>query len=135
MSPTARTLRYLRDRGWVAEVVEKWVPGANIRKDFLGFIDILAMREGDKRMLGVQATSTSNMGARKKKAEELSNLHLWLSCGHQFWVFGWSKVGNRYELKAEAVRHLWDGKMLEWNKHHTTGGTDGVRKALDGETP
>src|SRR5690606_37554474 len=43
-SPTARTLAWLREQGWDADVVERWVPGAKVRRDFLGFADILAIR-------------------------------------------------------------------------------------------
>lgn len=46
---TQRTLKALRDNGWSAHVVEKWIkipniPGGGKRIDAFGFGDILAMR-------------------------------------------------------------------------------------------
>jgi hypothetical protein len=38
MTPTASSLEWLRYNGWYAEVVERWIPGADVRKDHLGFI-------------------------------------------------------------------------------------------------
>ena len=40
MSPTARSLRYLRECGHVADVVERWIPRANVRRDLFGVIDV-----------------------------------------------------------------------------------------------
>ena len=42
-SPTARTMAALRSEGWTVEVVEKWIPGAQIRRDLFGVIDVLAI--------------------------------------------------------------------------------------------
>ena len=48
MSPTARSLAWLRDGGWTAGVVERWNPGARVRQDFLGFeIEELARHAQD----------------------------------------------------------------------------------------
>ena len=59
MTPTAFTLRYLRRSGYLAEVVERWIPGANIRKDLFGIIDLVAITV-DEPILGIQATSLTN---------------------------------------------------------------------------
>jgi ribosome assembly protein YihI (activator of Der GTPase) len=39
-SPTQLSLEKLRADGYLAEVVERFVPGANIRKDLWGWVDI-----------------------------------------------------------------------------------------------
>src|SRR3546814_1483966 len=64
-SPTARTLAKLRADGWLAWVVEKWIPQTRKRSDLLGYIDILALRDGE--VLAVQATSRSNVSSRVNK--------------------------------------------------------------------
>ncbi len=94
MTPTQRTLKKLRDDGWIAEVVERWVPGANIRKDLFGWIDIMALRDG--QTLAVQFTSYSNMSARVKKIEESETIAEVRKAGWSVWVIGWRKVNNRW---------------------------------------
>lgn len=94
MTPTQRTLKKLRDDGWMAEVVERWVPGANIRKDLFGWIDIMALRDG--QTLAVQCTSYSNMSARVKKIEESETIAEVRKAGWSVWVIGWRKVNNRW---------------------------------------
>jgi hypothetical protein len=97
-SPTQLTLKLLREEGWTVEVVERWVPGANIRKDLFGFIDLVALK-GDLT-LGVQATSYSNMGARIKKIENAELLSQVRRASWHLWVIGWRKQNNRWTHKV-----------------------------------
>jgi len=101
-SPTQRTLAALRADGWVAQVVEHWNAFARIRQDLWGCIDVLAMREG--RILGVQATSGTNVQARMKKSMAEPRLKIWLSAGGEFEVWGWRKVGKKGKRKTWQVR-------------------------------
>ena len=43
-SPTQRTLKRLRDLGYLAEVVERWNPHAKVRNDLFGFGDVMSGR-------------------------------------------------------------------------------------------
>jgi hypothetical protein len=97
-SPTQLTLKLLREEGWTVEVVERWIPGANIRKDLFGFIDLVALK-GDLT-LGVQATSYSNMGARIKKIENAELLSQVRRASWHLWVIGWRKQNNRWTHKV-----------------------------------
>ena len=97
-SPTQLTLKLLREEGWTVEVVERWVPGANIRKDLFGFIDLVALK-GDMT-LGVQATSYSNMNARIKKIESAELLFQVRRASWHLWVIGWRKQNNRWTHKV-----------------------------------
>ena len=89
MSPTGRTLRWLRAEGWTAQVVELWIPRRNIRRDLWGVGDVLAMRPGEPLLL-VQATSYANVSGRAAKAK------LERGCGPgmrgRFEVWGWATV-------------------------------------------
>ena len=96
-SPTQRSLKKLRDEGWTADVVERWVPGANIRRDLFGFIDILAISGNET--LAVQATSYSNISARVKKIEEHENIGRVRDAGWTIEVWGWHKVKNRWKVR------------------------------------
>lgn len=88
-SPTTRTLKALREAGYLAEVVERWNPHAKIRQDLYGFIDILAVR--DDEVLGVQATSTPNLSARVDKIVNHKNLAPVLAANVRVQAWGWKK--------------------------------------------
>jgi hypothetical protein len=96
-SPTARSLEHLRKQGYTAEVVERWIPGANIRKDLYGFIDILAIN--DTEVLGVQTTSGDHVAERVAKIAEHDNYAK--VCKHiRVLVHGWRKnAQGRWTLR------------------------------------
>jgi hypothetical protein len=86
-SPSALTAELLKEQGWLVETTERWIPGANIRKDLLGFIDQLCFKDGE--VLAVQATSWTNVAARVAKITESPNLPLVRKIGWGVWVIGW----------------------------------------------
>jgi len=102
MSPTQLTLRALRADGWQAQVVEQWVPGANVRRDLFGIIDVVAVRGTET--LGVQATSASNVSARVRKIAESDTIAAVREAGWLVWVHGWGKGSNgRWECRTVDV--------------------------------
>lgn len=115
-SPTARSLKHLREQGWTAQVVERWIPGANLRKDLFGGIDIVALRKqylGNNQnitvhngCLGVQSTSDSNVSARREKLLAIPELKLWLECGNRLVIHGWAKKGPRGKPKLWTLREV-----------------------------
>lgn len=104
--PAQRTLAHIRREGGVAEVVERWNPHAKIRQDLFGCIDIVAVvqRDGVPRILGIQATTATNMAARMAKARQQPQLSAWLEAGGLFEVWGWSKNPNGRWI-AETREH------------------------------
>lgn len=102
MTPTQRTLAYLRKHGYTAAVVEKWNPHAKIRNDLFGFIDVLALR-GDET-LAVQATSGSNTSARVKKIADAEHLSVVREAGWRIEVHGWRKnASGRWTIRIVDV--------------------------------
>jgi hypothetical protein len=98
MTPTQRSLRHLRAAGYLAEVVEKWIPGANIRRDLFGFGDVLAIREAE--VLLVQSTSGSNVAARVTKIAEAEHVGAVRKAGIRITVHGWRKAASgRWTLR------------------------------------
>lgn len=87
--PTQRSLKHLRDAGYLVEVVERWIPQARKRKDLFGFIDIMALN--GEETLAVQTTSASNVSARVKKITEHENLSAVRDAGWRILVHGWRK--------------------------------------------
>ncbi len=98
-SPTQKSLKKLRDDGYLCAIVEHWNPFAKIRQDLFGFIDIVAIKDGVHGVFGIQTTSDSNISARMAKAKENPVLPLWLKCGNMFEVWGWGRRGARGKKK------------------------------------
>jgi hypothetical protein len=109
MSPTERSLKDLRKRGFVAAVVERWNSFAHIRQDLFGWMDIIAYHPEKKITLGVQTTTRANLVARKLKVLENQHAATWLAAGNKIEVHGWAKrkiktgTGFAYELVREEV--------------------------------
>lgn len=89
MSPTQRTLKHLRENGYLVQVVERWNAFARRRVDLFGFIDLIAIRESET--LAVQATSASNVSARVKKIADHEHVGAVRRAGWRIVVMGWAK--------------------------------------------
>lgn len=88
-SPTQRTLKYLRDQGYRAAVVEHWNPFAHVRQDLFGIIDVVAIGKGIT--IGVQCTSYGNGSARVKKIAEAEATPWLREANWQLEVHEWTK--------------------------------------------
>jgi hypothetical protein len=86
-SPSALTAELLKSQGWIIGTVERWVPGANIRVDLFGFIDQIALKDGET--LAIQATSWDNVSSRVKKIAEAECLDQVRKANWTIWVMGW----------------------------------------------
>lgn len=108
-SPTQRTLAALRKDGWTAQVVERWNAFAKVRIDLFGVIDVLAIKPGIG-ILGVQATSGSNLAARMTKSADSDLLRLWSQAGGLYEVWAWRKLKRSGKWEATRMRR----KDEEW---------------------
>jgi len=104
MSPTQRSLAHARKLGMTCQVVEKWNPHAKIRQDLFGCIDILAMDDSGKGLLGIQACAGASHAARREKAFNEPRLKQWLLQPARFEVWSWSKQGPRGKRKLWTLR-------------------------------
>jgi hypothetical protein len=101
-SPTQRSLKLLRARGWTCWVAERWNPFAHVRQDMGGFADIVAWKDGCG-VLAVQTTSASNLAARRGKVSSNPAAKEWFKAGGILMLHGWRKVGERGKRKAWAA--------------------------------
>jgi hypothetical protein len=101
MSPTELSLREARKRWGYAETVERWNQFARIRQDFAGIIDIIAL--GDGETIGIQATSYPNIASRVNKIADHANTGYLRKANWTLLVWGWKKVGNRWEVSERDV--------------------------------
>lgn len=129
LSPTARSLAYLRANGYTAGVVERWIAPARRRIDLGGFGDIVAWKPGEGEFGGIvaiQSTSSPNVSSRLWKITQLSEAALWLAAGGRIVIHGWGrrgKVGKRklWTLTTEREITLNDFRQDVGNKPHVSG--------------
>lgn len=100
-SPTQRSLKLLRETGWIPEVVERWNAYTKTRKDLFGCIDIVALRHGE--LAGIQTTSASG-SSRIAKIKAEPRMISWLEAGGTLYVHGWAKRGARGKRKTWTCR-------------------------------
>ena len=99
-SPSAVLMQGLREQGWLAQVVERWIPGANVRKDLYGFIDIVAISPSGCTW-GVQVTTDTHINERLAKIKtECLHEAVWLM------LAGW-------RLSVEGLRPDGSFKSVE----------------------
>ena len=106
ISPTSRTLNYLRAAGYLCDIVERWIkmpthPAGGYRKDFLGFGDIIAIT--DNEILAVQSCGVS-FSQHCKDIITNENVIKWLAPRRKIMVIGWRKL----KLKR-------GGKAMRWH--------------------
>lgn len=98
MSPTSRTLKFLREMGYHADVVERWVKP--VRKDLFGFGDLFAFSPDDPDVYIIQVTSTGNMKARLRKIQQSEIAQAWVKKEHcTLLIIGWRKYAKSKEGK------------------------------------
>ena len=121
---TERTLKLLRDQGYTAEVVERWLPipkhpGGGKRKDFLGIIDIIAFN--DYLTIGVQSCG-ADFRPHVKTIMDSKNTIKWLGCyGRQLELYAWRKLkrkrgGKAYTWKPRKAIFYLINNQIEWEE-------------------
>jgi len=103
MSPTSRTLKELREQGYKAGIVERWLRYAGQfgkRQDLFGIIDIIAITSD--RIIGVQACGSSFAEHFRKLTEEKNQeSYDWLVCpSRSLEIWAWRKVKKQRGGKA-----------------------------------
>ena len=91
MTPTQRSLKALRELGYLVEVVEKWNSFTRTRKDLWGWADLLAVRRGE--VLAVQVTSegVANRVAKVAASETVGRVR---EAGNRIELHGWRKYAK-----------------------------------------
>lgn len=105
-SPTSRSLKELRKRGYHAQVTEHWNSFAKIRQDLFGGIDIVAIKGNENGVWGIQATSTPNIASRIAKLSQIQAIRAWVCAGNRLSVWGWAKRGLRGQMKHWELKEV-----------------------------
>jgi len=94
MTPTQRSLKALRELGYLVEVVEKWNSFTRTRKDLWGWADLLAVRRGEVLAVQVTAQAVANRVAKVAASETVGRVR---EAGIRIEIHGWRKnAKNRY---------------------------------------
>lgn len=102
ISPTQRSLAWLRDQGYLCQVVEHWNAHAHVRRDLFGFIDILAVDSAGT--LAVQTTSGAHVAERIAKIRGHENFPALVKAGWRIEVHGWRRIIGDTGKKEWKVR-------------------------------
>ena len=111
-SPTQRTLKVLRENGYVVDVVERFLSSPNgsfgIRKDYCGMFDLIAFN--DCEIIGVQCGAVSGHSGHRRKIIESPDVEKWLTVfNRRIEIWSWGKRKERKNGK------LWYFKVEEVN--------------------
>jgi len=125
ISPTSRTLEYLRSQGWICDKVELFNPYAGKfgqRKDLFGFADIIGL--GENSIIAVQSCGQSFSEHDKKiryDQQVAPNAYKWLECKGRLILIGWRKT----KLKRGGKAERWTPRIREYKPADFTTTTGG----------
>jgi hypothetical protein len=76
----------------------------HIRIDLFGCIDIVAIKDGEVGVTGIQTTSASNFSAHLKKIKAIPEIKVWLNSKNRLVLHGWRKNSKgRWVLKEQDI--------------------------------
>lgn len=101
---TQRSLKHLRQHGYLCQVIERWNAFAKIRVDLFGFIDIVAVERSG--LFGIQVTTQNNHATRRNKIQQLGEARTWLEAGGRILIHSWKK-------KQKGGRQVWEVRIEE----------------------
>lgn len=105
MSPTARTLVYLRRSGFLAVPVERYIPQTTRKVDLFGVGDVLAVHPVRKEVLIVQATSRAHLSDRLRRVQQRHETALLLRAGVAVEAWGWfQRPSGKWEVHRVVVQ-------------------------------
>lgn len=114
-SNTQRTLKWLRDQGYSAGIVERYLSYAGKfgkRKDLFGFIDIIAIDGND--IVAVQSCGQAFLEHHRKitKTEEIAaEAKKWLESGGRIILIGWRKI----KKTKGGKQMIWVPRIKEYS--------------------
>jgi hypothetical protein len=101
-SPTQLSLAMLRDDGWFCWITEHYNYFSKTRQDLWGFVDIIALKPGQR--LAIQTTTASNMSARIKKIADHENVGKVRDADFMIHVHGWHQDDKKkWHCKVKDV--------------------------------
>lgn len=104
MSPTSRSLKALRDAGYLAGIVEKFNHHANVRQDLFGFADLIAVAaHRDPQRILIQTTTEPNRSSRLAKMRGLPEVRRCIQAGVSVELWTWRKLAGKWRLRRSTL--------------------------------
>ena len=101
-----RTLKLIKEYGWIYWVTEKWNHYTRRREDMFQFCDILCL--DGKRTIAIQACG-SDYQEHVRKISENEYVIPWLMAGNELQIFSWRKLKKVRGKKAT----YWNCKIAD----------------------
>ena len=101
MSPTQRSIGFLKEQGYFVWRTETWNAFAKIRQDLFGFVDLVAL--GDGQTIGIQTTTGDHAAERVKKIQGHDNLAAVKGAGWSIHVHGWRKLKDGWQVRVIEI--------------------------------
>lgn len=129
LQAAARSLAWLRRRGYVAEKCEQWIPqpqgdkqraryAGGFRKDLFGFADLIAFSPVTPGVIAVQCTSRQQVSAHlrlyRQPGKARDQLVAWLAQPNRlFLILGWEpiQIANR-STAGSRVKWTFDQRWI-----------------------
>lgn len=83
-----RSLKQVKELGWLYQNTEHWNPYSRRREDLWGFCDILCL--DGKRTIAIQACG-ADLASHRTKIYENEYVRAWLEAGNELEIWSWTK--------------------------------------------
>jgi len=117
LSCTQRTLRQLRQEGFICGIVERFNPYAGkfgVRQDLFGIIDIIAIKHD--AICGIQSCG-SDFAEHNRKILENEFAPEWLKAGGDLELWGWRKI----KIKRGGKAMVWRPRVKAYGLEEFNG--------------
>ncbi len=88
--------------GWTVGIVEQTIPHTFIKRDFLGFADMIAVSP-TRGIMAVQATGGGNLSTRAIKTRLEPRSALWLASGGRIQLHDWVKRAGKKDRECRIL--------------------------------
>lgn len=94
--------KMLEADGWTVGVVEQTIPHTFIKRDFLGFAD-LVICSPSRGIAAVQVTGGGNLAARAAKVRLEPRAAIWLASGGRIIIHDWVKRAGKKQRECRIL--------------------------------
>ena len=88
--------------GWTVATVEQTIPHTFIRRDFLGFADLIACSPS-RGIMAIQATGGGNLASRASKTRLEPRSAIWLASGGRVQIHDWVKRKGQKQRECRII--------------------------------
>ena len=94
--------KMLEADGWTVATVEQTIPHTFIKRDFLGFADLIACSP-TRGIMAVQATGGGNLSARAIKTRLEPRSAIWMASGGRVQIHDWVKRKGKQQRECRIL--------------------------------